>query len=212
MRPAMDATRAAHKPIIGVTGAIGGGKSTAAGLMRALGAAVIDADALARGALDVAEVRDTLKAWWGAGVLDAAGGVDRRAVGKIVFGNGEELKCLEALVHPLVHRERAALRQRYQDDPEVLAIVEDCPLLFEAEIAKTCDAVVFVDAPRAVRLARLKASRGWEGAELDRRESNQWPLDTKRAAADYVVDNHADLAELDRHVRRVFSQIVQGRH
>ena len=198
------------KPVIGLAGGIGSGKSTAARLFAALNCAVIDADALAKAALDEPAVREQLVAWWGEAVLDpATGRIDRRAVSKQVFDRPDELARLESVIHPRVHAERQRLREQFQHDARFCAIVEDCPLLFEKGLAAECDVTVFVAADRAVRLARLTRGRGWTAAELDRREKNQWRLDKKAELADYCLENNAGEPELSLHVGRVLSQILQ---
>ena len=172
---------------------------------------MIDADALARAVLNEPAVREQLVAWWGKGVLNEQGRVDRRAVGRVVFEDREALAGLEGLTHPRVNARRGELRERYQQDPAVVAIVEDSPLLLEKGLAEGVDVLVYVDAPWADRLERVRAERGWDEAELARREKNQWPLDTKRAHADYVIQNHADATDVVPHVRRVLSLILHRR-
>ncbi|MFW6058828.1 MAG: dephospho-CoA kinase [Phycisphaeraceae bacterium] len=197
------------KPVIGLLGAPGSGKSLVADQFRQLGCAVIDADQLARDALQTPAVRDQLVAWWGQQVLDAEGRIDRKAVGRIVFDNPDELRRLESVTHPEVARQRRTLHARYEADPQVVAIVEDSPLLLEKRVDADCDVLVLVEAPREVRLRRLQEHRGWSEAELDRREKNQWPLDSKRKRADYIVNNHAEAADTFAQTRRVLSQILQ---
>lgn len=197
------------KPVIGLLGAPGSGKSFVAGLFAREGAAVIDADRLAREAMDEPAVRAELVRWWGDDVLDAAGQVDRRAVGAKVFKDAAALKRLESLVHPRVHAGRRRLRSAYEADASVRAIVEDCPLLLETGLDGECDVLVYVDAPLTVRRQRVLASRGWTEEELARREKNQWPLDRKRGRADYVIDNGAGELPAQEHVRRVLSRILQ---
>lgn len=204
--------RAPRKPIIGLLGAPGSGKSLVADQFRQLGCAVIDADQLARDALQSSVVREQLVAWWGEGVLDETGRVDRQAVGRIVFEDPDALRRLESVTHPEVARQRHALRARHEADPDVVAIVEDSPLLLEKGVDKACDVLVMVDAPREVRLQRLRENRGWSEAELDRREKNQWPLDSKRQRADYMVNNHGAASDTFAETRRVLSQILQTRN
>jgi len=199
------------KPIIGLLGAPGAGKSTVAAEFARQGAGVIDADALARAAMQEQAVRDQLVEWWGRGVLAADGSIDRRAVADRVFGDQDARRALEGLIHPRVAERRWSLRQAYADNPDVTAIVEDSPLLLEAGLDAACDWLVLVDAPREARLARLSRTRGWSAEELQRRENQQTPLDTKRQRADYVISNDRDEVACQEAARRVFSQLLHDR-
>ena len=105
------------KPVIGLLGGIGAGKSLVARLMAQEGCGVIDADDLARRALDSPAVRSKLVARWGAGLLAADGHVDRKALAAIVFENPKELRELEAVTHPRVNRQRRAQRRRADGGP-----------------------------------------------------------------------------------------------
>lgn len=197
-----------HKPIIGLTGAPGSGKSLVARQLERLGCGVIDADTIAKDQYRDPEVRQTLRRWWGDEVFDEAGAVDRAAVGQLVFNDPEQKRRLEGLIHPRVAAERERLEAEFAADDRLKAIVQDVPLLLEVGLDERCDAVIFVDAERSVRLDRLKKNRGWTADELDRREKNQAPLDSKRNRADYVVVNHASEAECFDQVRRVLAQIL----
>jgi dephospho-CoA kinase len=203
----MDQT--ARKPVLGLTGGIGSGKSLVAGHLRGMGCAVIDADALAREALGRPSVREKLVRWWGPGILGPRGLPDRRKVAKIVFESPQELSRIEAVLHPLVHEARRALRRRFQADPSVRAIVEDCPLLLEKGLDSDCDVVIFVAAGEATRLRRLAASRQWSAEDLLRREKNQLPLDIKAERADYTIDNDAAEEDCSSHVRLVLSRVLK---
>lgn len=186
----------AHSPrpplVIGIAGGIGAGKSAVARAFGRLGCAVIDSDAEAKAALDRPEVRETLARWWGPGVLtrDAEGRerVDRSAVGRIVFSDPAARARLESLIHPMIRRTRDDAR-REAAAAGAKAIIYDAPLLFEAGIDKVCDAVVWVECPREDRLRRLRASRGWDEAELSRREAAQWPIEKKRALSNHEIWN-----------------------
>lgn len=195
------------KPILGILGGIGSGKSFISGCFAELGAAVIDADALVHLAYTRVDVKQTLRQWWGDDVINADGTVNRRAIAGRVFGNEAERRRLEELVHPLVFAERNRIMAEKADDPAVTAFVWDTPLLAETGGHTQCDALVFIDVPQEIRLARV-ARRGWDAAELARRENLQWPLDKKRRLADYVISNAVDAAAAREQVRRVFSQIL----
>lgn len=91
----------------------------------------------------------------------------------------------------------------------VLAFVWDTPLLFEAGLAGACDAVIFVDAPEALRASRVRENRGWDADELRKREKSQWPLDRKREISDYVLSNAADAASIRGQLRELFPRILE---
>lgn len=197
-------------PCIGLAGRIGAGKSVVARLLGELGARVISADELNRQVLVEPEVIAEIKTVFGSQVLNAEGGVSRSALAKLVFAPGQEelRKKLEAITHPRIRKRRDELVREAQSDPEVRAIVNDAPLLFEAGLADGCDAVIFVEAPEAVCQERVRQHRGWSAEELARREKMQWPLDKKRKACHYVVRNDASLEACRAQVRAIFSQIV----
>jgi dephospho-CoA kinase len=197
--------------VIGLAGGIGSGKSEVAAILQQLGAVVIDSDRLAKEALNLPDVRDQLVGWWGQRILGPDGRVSRSTVADIIFSDPAQRARLESLVHPIVGRQRAVLRARAQERGAA-AVVIDAPLLFEAGVDRECDAVIFVDAPRDIRLARVKASRGWDEAELNRRESSQLPLDEKRRRSSDVVANAGSAPdELARAVEPVFRRLVSGR-
>ena len=207
--PETGTSRQPHKPVIGVLGGIGAGKSFVARQFALLGCAVIDSDELASAALADARVRRQVAERWGRQVLDESGQVDRKALAEVVFEDADELHLLEQIIHPKVHELRSDLRRQYMADPEVPAIVEDCPLLLEKDLVDQCDVKVFVDADRRLRLERV-AERGWSDKELAQREKNQLALDFKAEISDHVIDNSADEAHCARQVRGVFSLILQA--
>ena len=207
----MDRSDKTSPPIIGLAGGIGSGKSAVAGVFASLGAAVIDSDRLNHQQLGEPDVVAQLRAWWGPGVCDESGRVDRRAISAIVFEDPEALAALEGLVYPRIARRRDELIARYRAESGVRAVVLDTPKLFEAGLDRICDAVVFVDAPRAMRLERVVQSRGWGEGELARREKLLDPLDKKRAKADYTVVNDSDIDALRPSIERILSTIIESR-
>ena len=196
------------KPIIGLAGGIGAGKSSVARILESLGAAVIDSDQQVRELYRDPQVVSKLRQWWGDRVIGRNGGVDRQAVAAIVFKVPAELERLERLLYPRLARGREEKIDVLQQDPSVRAIVLDSPKLFEVGLDKICDAVIFVDADWTVRSKRVTDSRGWDLVQLQQREKLLISLDRKRAMADHVVENHADTAALRGETRRVFSSIL----
>ena len=171
--------------ILGLTGSIGMGKSTAAALFRRLGVPVHDADAavhrlLAVGGQAVAPIR--------AAFPKAVVGnrVDRRVLGQLVFDKPAALARLEAIVHPLV---RAAARRflRQQAGRRVPLVVLDIPLLYETGGEALCDAVVVVSAPARVQAARVLRRPDMTAARLDAIRAKQMPDREKRRRADFIV-------------------------
>jgi dephospho-CoA kinase len=195
------------KPIIGLTGGIGSGKSTVAEQMARAGAVVFDADRVAQEILDRAEVVERVVAWWGSEVLDDLGRPDRAKIAQCIFDSPAERERLEGVIHPLVEQEQRAFIASAQDDLSVRAVVLDVPLLLEVGLGGVCDRILFVDAPKSARRARV-ANRGWNEAEWRRREINQWPLDKKRAAADDIIHNCTSVLDCQRQTRDLLEQIV----
>lgn len=198
----------AGKPVIGIVGGIGSGKSFIAGLFGEMGCHFIDADVQVRQACNDPTIRQTLRQWWGDAVFAPDGSLNRKVVAARVFGNESERKRLEALIHPVVAADRRRRMENLAQNPQVLAFVWDTPLLLEVGLRDQCDAVVYVDTPPDLRLERVARSRGWDEAELNRRENLQWPLDRKRQISDYVISNTADAGDARRQVRDVLSRVL----
>jgi dephospho-CoA kinase len=172
--------------IIGLTGSIGMGKSTAAAMFRRLGVRVHDADAtvhrlLARGGRAVKPVGAAFP-----GVV-RQGAVDRAALGRKVFSDPAALRRLEAILHPLVRQEAARFVGRARARGKDLVVL-DIPLLFETGGERRCDATVVVTAPAFVQRARVLARPGMTEARLAQVLAQQMPDREKRARADFVVE------------------------
>jgi dephospho-CoA kinase len=200
----------AGKPIIGIAGGIGSGKSLVARLFGEAGCLVLSADEQVRHVYADRGIQRTLREWWGEGVLNSQGGVNRRAIAQRIFEKPEERSRLEQLIHPKVAAMRQAAMEASANDAQVLAYVWDIPLLFEVGLNARCDAIVFVDAPLEERLKRVK-QRGWDEAELHRRENLQHPLDNKRRMSNDIVENTADVGFARKQVREILSRILNKR-
>ncbi|MDR3621952.1 MAG: dephospho-CoA kinase [Paludisphaera borealis] len=196
-------------PVIGVIGGIGGGKSAAAALLAERGAVVIDADAVGHGVLQRPEIQERLVARFGSEIIAARDlgvevgpKIDRRALGKIVFADESARRDLEAIVHPVMIEEFERTIAEAQRSGSAIAVALDAAVLLEAGWDGACDLVVYVDAPRAVRLARVERTRGWSRADFEAREASQQSCDVKRRRADYVLPNVAGPDELAAEVDR----------
>jgi dephospho-CoA kinase len=195
---------------VGLTGAIGAGKTTVARLLAEQGAVVIDADALARRALEETRTVERVADAFGAGVV-TDGRIDRAALAERAFGDPDARRRLEAIVHPRVAELREArVREALAASERPPVVVHDVPLLFETGLDREMDLVVVVDAPRRVRRARVEAAGRMDAAELSRREAAQWPPARKRALADVVIDNGGDVGDLRARVARVWPRLVRA--
>ena len=200
------------KPVIGIIGGIGSGKSAVAALFAREGCAVIDSDALGHEVLESAEVKAALRQWLGEGVFDGAGRVSRKAVGRLVFADADKLQRLNGLIHPRIGVLRDAWMARHLADPGVKAVIWDTPLLVEVGLDRECDAVVFVKTDEETRRLRVLQSRGWDAGELKKREKSQIGLDKKALIADYCIDNSGGEVASLLQVQRVLSHLFSKHH
>ena len=199
-----------RKPVLGLIGGIGAGKSTAAGCLAARGGFVIDCDKLGHVALEQPEVKEKLRERWGDAVFNPDGGVNRRAVAGVVFGTPAEREWLESVVFPEIGRLADTQICTADADPAVRFSVLDAAVLLEAGWKDRCDRVLYIDAPRELRLKRLASRSGWVSQELTNRESAQWPAEVKKRHADAVVMNDGTRDELQQRIDHVLSDWIGG--
>ncbi len=191
----------------GLLGGIGSGKSAVAEMFCRLGAFRIDADQIGHEILLLPEIKDSIRKRWGGHVFDDQGLPDRRRIAALVFSGTEEgrreLEFLKSLTHPLITEEmQRAVRQAKA--PNVLF---DAPLLLEAGWGHLVDIIIFVEAPREMRLSRV-LRRGWTEAEFDAREHVQLSLETKRARARFCIDNSGSLDATFDQVKEFWSHFT----
>jgi dephospho-CoA kinase len=201
---------------VGLTGAIGTGKSTVGKMLAELGAHVIEADSIARGLMQPGQnVYDEVVRTFGREILAADGAIDRRKLADAAFGTPEHPKGraqeLNRLVHPAVGRAQEQwMAARGRSDREAVVVVE-AALILEAGLEGQFDRIVVVTCPFETRVGRWMSRHQVDetsaGRELERRMAAQWPEERKLAAGDFVVDNSGTEPETETKVRELYAQL-----
>jgi dephospho-CoA kinase len=193
--------------VVGLTGGVGSGKSTAASCLKKHGAVVVDADEISRtlsksGSLVIAEISEA----FGAQILHADGSLNRSALAALVFGDLEALEKLNAIMHPKIRRE--AIRQIEGCTTDEI-VVYDMPLLIETDSVKLCDVVVVVDLDPKEQIERLVKNRGMSHEEAEARIRNQATREQRNLVATWVLDNSKTTRELEQECASVWLGIVE---
>ena len=193
--------------LVGLTGNIASGKSEVAKLLGERGATLIDADTLAREAVEPGTgALEKITRSWGKEVLSPDGALNRGALRRIAFSDQAQLEKLNAIVHPEVTRLRDAAieKAKSRGDSIVVCVI---PLLFERNLVSDFDYIVLVDAPRALRLERLAETRGLDEADAMNMIASQMPAELKRARADYCIENTGSLSDLEKRVDKLWATL-----
>lgn len=195
--------------ILGLSGGVASGKSVVSQQLAGMGAVVLNADRAGHEALLLPEIEAAARQRWGDAIFDRDGHIDRAKLAKIVFApppdGPRERRYLEGLTHPVIGRSLAA-QVAAAKEVAPLAVV-DAALLFEAGWDRLCDDTAFVDAPRGARLARA-LQRGWSQEDFAAREAAQAPLESKRARADWIIDNSGRIGDTQAQVQRLWQTLV----
>ena len=194
---------------VALTGNIASGKSSVAEIWRGLGAHIIDADVLARRAIQPGTngFHEVVRVF-GRGIL-SNGEIDRAALRQLVFDDDVKRKQLEAIIHPEVARLREAEELRIAATGARL-IVSDIPLLFEAKLDAGYDIIVLVDAPEGMRIQRILRDRGLSEADAVAMVGAQMDVEEKRARSSYVIENDGTREELTERATEVWQQISEN--
>lgn len=195
---------------IGITGNIGSGKSTVARLLVEKGAAVIDADKIAKEVTNDATVLEQIALQLSADLI-TNGQLDRAKTAELVFNNPEARKILNGIIHPLVRQRSEETMRLLETSPfPPPVILQDIPLLYENGLEKNVDAVIVVYAPLDIRLARAKSRSTISDEDFYARDKAQLPLEEKVKRADYVVDNSGGLEALREQVDELWGKLLDA--
>jgi dephospho-CoA kinase len=193
--------------LVGLTGGIASGKSTVARILKDLGAAIVDADALSREVVSPGQDGwHEIVATFGREVLQADQTLDRQKLRKLIFNNPEARKKLEAIIHPRV-RALAEERIREQGDAGYAIVVYEVPLLFEGGLQEWLRPVILVASDVNIQRQRLQHRDSLDAEAAQKHIDAQMSLVEKRRLADYVIENNGTLADLEAQVRAVIAEI-----
>lgn len=192
---------------VGLTGGIGAGKSTVSRLLADLGAVIIDYDLLAREVVEPGSpALATIAERFGPEVIDATGGLDRPALGAIVFADPSARQALEAITHPAIHDLAAAREASAAPDA---VVVHDNPLLVEMGAHTACEVVIVVDVPVEVQVQRLVEARGMSAEDARARIAAQTTRETRASVADHVIDNSGTETDLVHAVQTLWASLTR---
>ena len=195
---------------VGLTGGIGSGKSTVAGMLAERGAVVIDADAIARELVEPGEpALHLLVDEFGASIIADDGTLLRGRLAELAFASTDGTARLNAIMHPLIAAEsRRRIEAAAAGGANV--VVYDMPLLVETGQADLVDVVVVVDVPVEMQVERAVGQRGLDEADVRRRIEVQATREQRRAAADVVIDNSGDVTSTRAQVVDLWNRLVEG--
>ena len=193
--------------VVGITGGVGSGKSTAASCLKKHGAVVVDADEISRtltknGSPVIAEISQA----FGAQILHADGSLNRSALAALVFSDSKALEKLNAIMHPKIRME--AIRQIEACAIDQI-VVYDMPLLFETDSVALCDVVIVVDLDTKEQIERLVKNRGMSHEEAEARIRNQATREQRNLVATWVIDNSKTTKECEQECASVWLGIVE---
>ncbi|MGM0602927.1 MAG: dephospho-CoA kinase [Bacillota bacterium] len=195
--------------IIGLTGGIASGKSTAAEYLSTKNAEIVDADKISH------QITAKGKKGWkliknefGEGILKEDGEIDRRELGNIIFNSREKKELLESILHPLIIEEMKKKAQKIMSEGKNVIFM--APLLFETGLDRFCDQIWVINAGREKQIKRIKNRDGLSTEEAEKRIDSQLPIQKKIAGADVVIDNNGTLKELKDRLDYYWEKCILG--
>ena len=193
--------------IVGITGGMGSGKSSLARALEERGATRIDADRIGHEVITRPAICRAILAAFGGDLMNAAGNLDRRELGRRAFANKANYTRLNQIVHPALVKELRKQIDRAKEPRGRNVVVVDAALIFEWGDLETFDAIVVVDAKVEVRIERLIRGRGFRESEVRRRMACQLPNKKKTVKADWVVKNNGNLKDLQKEAEKLWHRL-----
>ena len=201
--------KAGKKPIIGILGGIGSGKSTVSAEFVKLGCGLIDADKIAHELLEEKSVKEKIVNLFGNDILDSCEKINHKKLADIVFNDYQKLSMLNGIIHPLVLKKAEELIEEFNQQKQTKAIILDMPLLLEVGWEKHCNKLIFIDCDEKIRADRVK-KMGFNKNQLKIRENFQISLDKKASIADNTIVNNSGFSTLVKQVADIFSYIMDN--
>lgn len=193
--------------VLGLTGGIATGKSTADAFFIKHKIPVIDSDQIAHHIYDQGKpAYRALISEYGNNILDNKKEINRKKLGEIVFSDEEKLQELDSLTHPLICQEINDAINSYEDE-KVPIVVLDAPVLYEAHNENVCDAVLVISLPEEIQVKRLMARNNYSKEEALERIRAQMPLQEKVHKANYVIENTGTIKELEEQLDKLLNRI-----
>jgi len=198
--------------LIGLTGTFGSGKTTVAGLFAECGAAIVDADAIARRVVEPgAPALEEIRRVFGEEFILPNGELDRKRMAALVFPSRKQREMLEAIVHPRVCEEMDRQVRSLDAAPaktgKPRVVVMNIPLLFESNLTHMVRKIVVVTADEAERFRRVRNRDGLSESQVLQRLASQWSQRDKAARADYIIENSGSIESTRAQVRHLYEQL-----
>ncbi|NUM57490.1 MAG: dephospho-CoA kinase [Bdellovibrionaceae bacterium] len=193
---------------VGITGSIGTGKTTVSNLIRSLGYRVLDADLIAKEELQKNSLGyQQIVKQWGSGILGFHEEIDTKKMAQIVFSQPEQLRVLEAIIHPLVQKKVQQIKKESEFRGDLI-LFYDVPLLYEKKLQNQFDEVILVVASPSIQVARIKKRSQWTDEEIQHRLQAQMSLEEKAKYKNIVINNDEGLPELEIKVKEIIKKII----
>ena len=196
------------RPLIGITGIIGSGKTSVAKILGEFGGSVFDADESAKKVAQKPEVLSQVRDKFGENVLTAKGQLNRSKMAELVFQNSDQLIKLNQIIHPHVREQMWEFVSRKQKDPACAMIIIDAPLIYETDLYKHLDLIIVVAADQETCINRVKKRNNLTREQILTRMAAQIPLSEKIKKADFQINNDQNLSDLIPRMKKIYQQIL----